>query len=62
MEPNTLKAVAETLANASAGCQADEECCCCPKMVLFAFERVNCVNIFNGACTSWQPGSPCGPS
>jgi hypothetical protein len=33
--------------------------CCCPNFVFFIFKEVNCVQIFNGSCEDWRPGSPC---
>lgn len=33
--------------------------CCCPSTVLFVFQEVNCVQIFNGSCEDWRPGGPC---
>ncbi len=36
--------------------------CCCPDFVFFIFKEVNCVQIFNGACQDWRPGSPCAKS
>lgn len=30
--------------------------CCCPNFVFFIFKDAKCVNIFNGACETWDPG------
>lgn len=43
----------------SGQCKTDNQCCAVPSLIIFLLKKVNCVNVFNGACTTWSPGSPC---
>lgn len=52
-----LKSIAEIMGQVPCG----DRDCCCPLIPVFIFKHVNCVNIFNGACNTWNPASPCAP-
>jgi len=30
--------------------------CCCPFIICFVLKDAECVNIYNGACETWDPG------
>ena len=38
--------------------------CCCPRFFVFLLDEINisCVQVFNGACEDWRPGTNCGTS
>ncbi len=57
MDKETLEAMQETLGKVKDAREFVD--CCCPQFVFFIFKEVNCVQIFNGACEDWNPGSPC---
>ncbi len=55
MVKEALEAISGKLGD-FAGCNSRVDCCC-PALVLFVFNEVNCVQIFNGACEDWRPGA-----
>lgn len=65
MDQDKVRAAAETMAGLGFGhdnqCVAGDKCCCCPKFFfLVVFDDIRCVQVFNGACTTWNPGKFCG--
>lgn len=61
MEKEIIKSITDTFAT-NKDCVDGRGSCCCPILPIFIFKNVNCVNIFNGACTTWDPASNCAPS
>jgi hypothetical protein len=65
MDKDMAKALAETMAGLG---NHDEQhvtdhdkFCCCPKINFFVFfDDIRCIQIFSGACTTWNPGKECG--
>jgi len=50
----TMEAMREAIGELD--CSKDNVRCCCPNFVFFIFKDAKCVNIFNGACETWDPG------
>ncbi|HPZ43542.1 MAG TPA: hypothetical protein PL078_06005 [Bacillota bacterium] len=54
MVKEALEAISEKIGDLSCNSRVD---CCCPAFIFFVFKEVNCVQIFNGACEDWRPGT-----
>lgn len=55
MVKEAMEAIGEKLVDLAA-CNSRVDCCC-PALIFYIFKEVNCVQIFNGACEDWRPGS-----
>jgi len=62
MNQEKIKTITEVLAGLQVGGSCpDQTQCCCPDFRIFVyFDDIKCVQIYNGACEDWRPGTSCG--